>query len=308
MVAHHQQTLARAVTFSGIGLHSGEKIRATLKPGPIDGGIKFEIRERQKRIAQIPASIQCIGSLAYNTSLKADGKEVQTVEHLLSALHGFNIDNAVIELDKEEVPIMDGSAAPFIYLLSEAGIASQDAPRQTITISTPVRVEHEHSWIEAVPSERNLLEIDYCIDFPHPAIGRMSYKFADNPPNYAQEIAPARTFGFLKEVEHLRKRGLIRGATMQNAVVLDDQRVISGELRFQNEFVRHKVLDFWGDILLMGRPLAAKIKAYRAGHALHAKFVECLVNTPDLLQPAAQPIHQPARKWLPELAYDNPTA
>ncbi len=192
---------------------------------------------------------------------------------------------------------MDGSAAPFILLLCEAGIVRQDAPRRSVRLTKPVRVGDDRMWIEASPSETDTLSIEYTIDFDHPSIGRMTAEFSDDPYSFAHAIAPARTFGFLREVEVLRSRGLIQGANLQNAVVMDDHRIISGETRFTDEFVRHKILDFWGDIVLLGHPLIARVKAFKAGHRLHALLVETLLKTPELLVPVDQSIRHRILHW-----------
>ncbi len=294
-----QKTLLKPVSFSGIGLHTGQRISVTLHPAPTDSGIVFNVQRKGAECVQIPARYLNIGALSYNTGLKASGVEIRTVEHLLSALHGFSLDNVIIELDNHEVPVMDGSASAFVYLLSEAGIRVQDAPKRTVRLTREVRVERGDAWMEAGPSSSGGLSIDYSINFDHPAIGSMRYRFSGGPRAFSRAIAPARTFGFLKEVEYLRKQGLIRGASMRNALVLNDHRVISGELRFPDEFVRHKVLDFWGDIVLLGRPLIAKVKAHKAGHQLHAMLVEKLVKTPGLLEPVTEKVPHRILNWKP---------
>jgi UDP-3-O-[3-hydroxymyristoyl] N-acetylglucosamine deacetylase len=299
MNGFHQQTLKNTITFAGIGLHSGHKLNVILRPAPIDTGIVFRTHSKDNSLIDIPARFQNIGALTYNTTLSAHGVQVQTVEHLLSAFHGYQIDNAIVEIDNGEVPVMDGSAAPFMYLFSEAGVAEQNAPRRTARLTAPVRVESGNAWIEARPSDEPRLSVEYLIDFNHPSIGRMIYAFAGDPRTYSYAIAPARTFGFMKEVEFLRRQGLIRGASMQNAVVMDDQRVISGNLRFRDEFVRHKILDFWGDIILLGRPFIAKVKVSRAGHKLHAMLVEKLLASPELLEPVVYESAKPALQLSP---------
>ncbi|MBN1878884.1 UDP-3-O-[3-hydroxymyristoyl] N-acetylglucosamine deacetylase [bacterium] len=292
-----QRTLAKSISFSGIGLHSGKPIHCELRPSRPDTGIVFILEMNGGIRSRIPARYKNVGALSYNTGLRAENGEILTVEHLLSALHGYGIDNCEVWVDNTEIPVMDGSAAPFILLLCEAGIVRQDAPRRTVRLTRPVRVGDDNMWIEAEPSDDDTLSIEYTIDFDHPSIGRMTASFSDDPYRFAHAVAPARTFGFLREVEVLRARGLIRGANLQNAVVMDDHRIISGETRFQDEFVRHKILDFWGDIVLLGHPLVAKIKAFRAGHRLHAQLVETLLKTPDLLVPVDQTIRHRILQW-----------
>jgi len=294
---NNQCTLAKSIAFSGIGLHSGKSIRCELRPARIDCGIVFVLERKGGQYLRIPAKFKNVGALTYNTGLKVDGGEILTVEHLLSALHGFGIDNCEIHIDNTEVPVMDGSAAPFVLLISESGVVQQDAPRRTLRLSRPVRVGNDKMWIEAYPPDQDELSIQYSIDFDHPCIGSMSADFTADPYHFAHLIAPARTFGFLQEVEMLRSKGLILGANLQNAVVLDDHRIISGELRFKDEFVRHKILDFWGDIVLLGHPLIARIKAHKAGHRLHAQLVETLLKTPDLLVPADRKIRHRILHW-----------
>ncbi len=291
-----QKTLRKPVKFAGIGLHSGRKINCTIRPAPANHGIVFHVRKGDK-VETIAAEYRNIGHLTYNTGLQRNGCEVLTVEHILSALHGFRIDNAVIELDNHEVPVMDGSAASFVYLLNEAGVATLDAPVKTVRLTRTVSVAENGAWIRAEPTSSDGLEVVYSIDFNHPMIGKMTYAFSVDPVAYCRNIAPARTFGFLKEVNYLRRKGLIRGASLQNAIVLDDRRIISGDLRFPDEFVRHKILDFWGDIVLLGRPLIAKIYAHRAGHKLHSKLVGKLLKTPGILVPAFE--KQPRTAYNP---------
>ncbi|MBN1296754.1 UDP-3-O-[3-hydroxymyristoyl] N-acetylglucosamine deacetylase [bacterium] len=294
-----QRTLAKTVTFSGTGLHSGCAIRCDLRPARPDSGIVFILEQPNGSIARIPARFKNIGALTYNTGLRGDGGEILTVEHLLSALHGYQVDNCEIHISDREVPVMDGSASPFIYLLSEAGIIRQNAPRRSLRLTRPVRVDSGDAWIEATPTDDRKLSIEYHIDFPHPSIGAMAATFSEDPHVYAHAIAPARTFGFLREVEYLREKGLIRGASLHNAVVLDDHRIISGELRFPDEFVRHKILDFWGDIVLLGHHLVAHVHAVKAGHRLHAMLVETLLKTPDLLAPVDQKVPHRVLHWQP---------
>jgi UDP-3-O-[3-hydroxymyristoyl] N-acetylglucosamine deacetylase len=298
----YQQTINRTVHFAGIGLHSGRKIHGSLQPAPTDTGIVFHIRLPNGSVESIPARFRNVGVLSYNTALKGDNVQILTVEHLLSAINGFRIDNLIVEIDNGEIPVMDGSAAPFVYLLTEAGVVQQDAPRRTMRLVSPIRVESDGAWVEAEPSDGDRLDIKYSINFNHPSIGKMQYRFRGDPLGYCRYIAPARTFGFLKEVEYLRRKGLIQGATLKNAVVLDDHRIISGELRFRDEFVRHKILDFWGDILLLGRPLIAKITAHRAGHKLHAMLVEKLLKTPGILEPAYDKVPHKITRLVPQLS------
>jgi UDP-3-O-[3-hydroxymyristoyl] N-acetylglucosamine deacetylase len=292
-----QRTLAKSITFSGVGLHSGQTVQCELNPAPADTGKVFFLDHPNGNVSRIEAKYKNIAELSYNTTLAADGGKIMTVEHLLAALHGFGIDNCIIRLNNSEIPVMDGSAAPFVLLLTEAGIVQQDTPRRLVRLTKPVRVGDDQMWIEAKPSQNNVLSVDYRIDFDHPSIGKMSARFKNDTHLFAHLVAPARTFGFLREVEILRSKGLIKGANLHNAVVMDDHRIISDGLRFKDEFVRHKILDFWGDIVLLGHPLIADIKAVKAGHRLHAHFVETLLKTPDILEVADAKIRHRIRQW-----------
>lgn len=292
-----QRTLAKSVAFSGNGLHSGKPIRCELRPSLPDTGIVFFLEGKDGKFSRIPAKFKNVGTLTYNTELQGDGGKIMTVEHLLSALHGFGIDNCEIRINDIEIPVMDGSAAPFVLLLTEAGIVQQDAPRRFVRLTRQVRVGDDTMWLEANPSDTGRLSIEYTIEFDHPSIGTMKAEFADDAHQFAHLIAPARTFGFLREVENLRSKGYIQGASLQNAVVMDDHRIISEGLRFKDEFVRHKILDFWGDIVLLGHPLIAHVKAYKAGHRLHAKLVETLLKTPDLLEPVDSKVRHRILHW-----------
>ncbi len=294
-----QRTLGKSVIFSGIGLHSGRAIHCELRPARPDSGIVFVLEKKDGTVSRIPAKFKNVGELTYNTGLRADNGEIFTVEHLLSALHGYRVDNCEIRLDDMEVPVMDGSASPFIYLLSEAGIVRQKAPRRVMRLTQSIRVESGDAYIEASPPRGQHLSIEYHIDFDHPCIGQMAATYTDDAYHYAHAIAPARTFGFLKEVEFLRRRGLIKGAGLNNAVVMDDHRVISGPLRFNDEYVRHKILDFWGDIVLLGHPLIAHVKAVKAGHRLHSMLVEKLLRTPDVLVPVDHKVPHRLFHWEP---------
>lgn len=294
-----QRTLARKVKFSGIGLHSGKVIHCELSPARPDSGIVFYLDKPDGSVSRIPARHSNVGALTHNTGLKADGGEIYTVEHLLSALHGYRIDNCEVRLDNMEVPVMDGSSSPFVYLLSEAGVVRQDAPRRTMRLTRKIRVGDDDAYIIAEPATSSKLSIEYFIQFDHPCIGQLAATFTEDSYHYTHAVAPARTFGFLREVEFLRERGLIQGASLHNAVVMDDHRIISGDLRFKDEFVRHKILDFWGDIVLLGYPLVAKVKAVKAGHRLHAQLVETLLKTPDLLEPVDQKVPHRRLNWKP---------
>jgi len=265
-----QKTVRREIECAGIGLHSGARVELRLRPAPPDSGIVFRRLDRDG--AEVPARQQYLTRSDLATTLSKDNVSVRTVEHILAAAGGLGIDNLIVEVDGQEVPILDGSAAPFIYLMHEAGVRQQQAPRQFIKILEPIRIEAENKFVAVYPSDR--FKISYTIDFDHPLIGEQRQTFVISPRCFTEQIAPARTFGFLREVETLRKNGFALGGSMDNAVVIGDNSILNNQLRFQDEFVRHKILDAIGDLMLLGTPLLGHVVAYRAGHSLHAGLVE----------------------------------
>jgi len=272
-----QRTLRRTVQCAGIGLHSGQKVTLALKPAPADHGIRF------KRVdlggVEIPARVSHLGGgQQLQTSLVSEKASVETVEHLLAALRSLGIDNVLVELNHFEVPIMDGSSAPWVYLIQDAGIKELSASRQTIRVLKPIQVQHGDKLIAAYPADR--FKITYTISFDHPLL-RHQQKTLDLDENvFIDEIAPARTFGFLKEVEMLRQRGLALGGSLENAIVLGETGVLN-PLRFEDEFVRHKILDVIGDLALIGHPIQGHLVVHRGGHALHTAFAAELVRQRD---------------------------
>jgi len=271
-----QQTIRREVACTGIGLHSGRKVRLRLVPAAPDTGIIFR---RVDLSLEVPATRENLHPISYATAVSRDGASVSTVEHLLSACYALGVDNIVVELDAPELPIMDGSAAPFVYLLHEAGLKRQSAPRRYLRVTKPLRLTRDDKTIAVFPADR--LKMSYTIKFPHPLIQYQSASFNITPASYATEIAPARTFCFLRDVEPLRRRGLTLGGSLDNAVVLDEVSVLNDKLRFDDEFVRHKVLDAIGDLALLGIPLRGHLVAYKGGHALHSELVGKLLASPD---------------------------
>jgi UDP-3-O-[3-hydroxymyristoyl] N-acetylglucosamine deacetylase len=235
----------------------------------------------------IPARVESASTFDYATTLSRDGVSVGTVEHVLSAAFGEGLDNCVIELDGPEVPILDGSALPFVRLFHAAGFERLDAPVASLSSPDPVHVFRDGRGVSFEPDGPGLT-ITYEIDFPHPAVGRQELTVAIRPEEYSTRIAPARTFGFAKDVEALRARGLARGGSLHNAVVLDETGVLSGPLRFRDEFVRHKVLDLVGDLALLGVALDGHIHAQRAGHALHIEFARALAASAAGKRPATE--------------------
>jgi UDP-3-O-[3-hydroxymyristoyl] N-acetylglucosamine deacetylase len=270
-----QRTLRRQISCAGIGLHSGNKVTLTLKPASADSGIRFR---RTDVGVEIPATVGYVTSLQYATVLGRDGATVETVEHLLAALISSGIDNLVVELTHNEVPIMDGSAAPFLYLVQEAGIKRLSAPRKHIKIVRAVQITDGDKRIAVYPSDH--FKVSYTISFDHPMLRHQSRTERITEQSFAESIAAARTFGFLKEVEWMRQNGLALGGSLENAIVIGDAGVLNA-LRFEDEFVRHKILDAIGDLALLGYPLIGHVVAHRAGHALHTALVSRLLEERD---------------------------
>jgi UDP-3-O-[3-hydroxymyristoyl] N-acetylglucosamine deacetylase len=249
----------------------------TLKPAPADSGIVFKRVDRDG--IEIPAKAKHLSSINHATCLARGDVRIETVEHLLAALTTLGVDNVTVELDAPEVPIMDGSAAPFIYLIHEAGIRELTDERRYIRLTRPLSVEHDGRQIAAYPSDT--LRISYTINFSHPLLKHQEHSLHIDDSSFTEEIAPARTFGFQKDVEVLRQNGLALGGSLDNAVVLSETGVLNNPLRFPDEFVRHKILDVLGDLSLLNRPLLAHIVAVRAGHGLHTELVHEILNSPD---------------------------
>lgn len=260
-----QRTIDKPVGISGIGLHSGCPVTVQLTPAPEDTGIVF--RRVDLRSFEIPALRRHVSRVVLATTLMRRGVMISTVEHLLSALYGLAIDNLYVDIDSLEVPILDGSAEAWVALAQKAGIREQSRQRVYLKVERAIRLQDgdKSLLVEPYPSFR----ISYTIDFAHPAIGEQSLELEVTPERYAREIAFARTFGFYREVEQLLKKGLIRGGSLENAVVLSEDGIMNGGLRSPDEFVRHKVLDLIGDVALCGAPVIGCIKAHKAGHALH---------------------------------------
>ena len=282
---HLQKTLKRESGCVGLGLHSGRKVKLTLRPAPADTGIVFKRLDRGH--CEIPATSEHIARLNHATCLCKDGLRIETVEHLLAALAALGVDNAIIELDAPEVPIMDGSAAPFIYLIHEAGIRSLARQRSYMKLTRPVAVESDGRQVAAYPSDS--LRVSYTISFDHPLLRHQQRSFEIEEASFIEEIAPARTFGFLKDVEQMRQAGLALGGSLDNAVVLSEAGVLNNRLRFSDEFVRHKILDILGDLSLLGRPLLAHIVAVRAGHNLHSQLVRQILASPECWEQVSYP-------------------
>jgi len=271
----YQHTVASAVSVCGIGLHTGARVHVRLTRAPANTGIVF--RRIDLEGFTIEARPKNVARVSYATSLMRKGVLISTTEHLLSALAASGVDNAFIDIDNLEVPILDGSALPFCRLIQQAGLKQQRARRTYVKVLKPVEVVEGNRRASAFPADR--LSITCRIDFSHPLIGEQSMDFVPQDGRYEDEIAPARTFGFLEEAEILRNSGLIRGGSLENAVVLTREGVMNPEgLRFPDEFCRHKILDLVGDLALLGHPLIGHVVAERAGHAMHYALVSRLLR------------------------------
>jgi UDP-3-O-[3-hydroxymyristoyl] N-acetylglucosamine deacetylase len=300
-----QHTLRRKISCAGIGLHSGRKVNLSLKPAQADYGIRF--RRTDLGHSEVPATVQNLRGIQLATGLACNEVSVETVEHLLAALTSLSIDNVIIELNSPEVPIMDGSAAPFIYLIQEAGIKRLLAPRKYLKIIRPVAISRGDKRIALYPSDH--FKVTYGISYDHPLLRHQSRTLHITEESFVEEIAPARTFTFLKDVETLRQNGLALGGSLENAVVLGETGVLNNALRFEDEFVRHKILDAIGDLALVGYPVIGHLVAHRAGHALHTEFASRilesvqswrLVEAP--AEPGLVPTTLPIRNPAPRLA------
>lgn len=285
-----RKTISANVSITGIGLHSGIYTKVELHPAAPGHGIQF-VRTDLDGL-RIPALQASTTALEYATTVGKDDVSVGTVEHLLSALMACGITDVDVHIDGPEVPIVDGSALPFVHLIDAAGMRELDAEVPVLRIRQPIEVVDGEKSIRIVPS--NHLVLKYRIDFPHPAIGRQLFHFDFQQDSFVKKIAPARTFGFMREVEKLRAAGLARGGSVENCIVLDDAGVMNGPLRFRDEFVRHKVLDLLGDLALIGRPIVGEITATRAGHALHSRFVEQILRAAAADEREWTPARQPA--------------
>src|SRR5690606_12143753 len=276
-----QRTLKNTIRATGVGLHSGEKVYLTLKPAPVDSGIVFR-RTDLDPVAEVPARAEYVGETTMSTTLIKDGVKVDTVEHLLSAMAGLGIDNAVVELSAPEVPIMDGSAGPFVFLIQSAGIEEQDAPKQFIRIKRAVTVEEDGKTATFVPFEG--FKVTFGIDFDHPVFrGRSQTASVDfSSTSFVKEVSRARTFGFMRDIEYLRSQNLALGGSVDNAIVVDEYRVLNEDgLRYEDEFVKHKILDAIGDLYLLGKSLVGEFRGFKSGHALNNKLLRALLAKPD---------------------------
>ena len=276
-----QRTLNNTIRATGVGLHSGEKVYLTLKPAPVDSGIIFR-RVDLDPIIDIPATALQVGETTLSTTLVKDNANVDTVEHLLSAMAGLGIDNAIVELSAQEVPIMDGSSGPFVFLLQSAGIAEQEAPKKFIRIKRKVEVREGDKIASFVPYEG--FKVTFEIDFDHPVF-RQSVQTASldfSSTSYVKEVSRARTFGFTKDLEYMRSKNLALGGSVKNAIVVDDYRVLNEDgLRYDDEFVKHKILDAVGDLYLLGHSLIGEFVGHKSGHGLNNRLLRELLQQED---------------------------
>ena len=276
---HYQRTLAESVECVGIGLHTGRQVSLKVRPAPVDTGIVF-IRSDLDSSPSIKASADNVVDTGNATTIGVGDARISTIEHLMASFAGLGIDNAYVEVDAPEVPIMDGSAAPLLFLLKGGGIRTQNKAKKFLVIKKTLRVGDENGWAEISPS--NSFKISCSVDFSHPLLKKQQLKVDFSDTMFEKEISRARTFGFLKDVEYLKSRGLIKGGSLDNAVVIDDFRVVNeGGLRFKDEFVRHKLLDAIGDVFMLGMPIIGHLSLHRSGHRLNYELVKEVLAHPE---------------------------
>ena len=272
-----QRTIKTTIRATGVGLHTGKKVYMTLRPSAVNTGITFR-RVDIEKAQDIPANAELVGETTLGTTLIKNNVKVATVEHLMSAFAGLGIDNIIVELSAPEVPIMDGSAGPFVFLIQSAGIEEQSAAKKFIKIKKKIRVEEDDKWAELSPF--NGFKVDFEIGFNHPIFNKIEQKASldFSSTSFVKEVSRARTFGFLRDIEKLRENNLTLGGSMDNAIVLDDFRILNEDgLRYSNEFVIHKILDAIGDTYLLGHSLIGKYSAKKSGHCLNNKLMRALL-------------------------------
>ncbi len=300
-----QRTIATSLMISGIGLHSGRRITMNLRPAEAGTGILFH-RTEGDRTVTIEAHSANVIDTRLATVIGKNGLSVSTVEHLMAALSALGIDNLHVEIDGPEVPVMDGSAAPFVDLLESAGLRELDRSRKFLAIREPITLIEGEKRVTLIPSR--FFRISFDIAFDHPSIALQNYSFKCSAQQFRKEIAPARTFGFLHEVEYLKANGLARGGSLDNAIVIGEEGILNPEgLRFSDEFVRHKILDSIGDFSLVGFPILGHIKAFKAGHDINHKMVEKILATPQcykLVEFSDEALRQARRGGLPSFVGD----
>ncbi|MDJ0655332.1 MAG: UDP-3-O-acyl-N-acetylglucosamine deacetylase [Xanthomonadales bacterium] len=276
-----QRTLKNVIRATGVGIHTGQKVYLTLRPAPANSGIIFR-RVDLDPVVEIPACPKNVGDTSLSTSLGKGEARISTVEHLLSAMAGLGIDNAYVDLSASEVPIMDGSAGPFVFLIQSAGIEEQNAPKKFIRIKKPVQVESDDKVARFEPY--NGFKVRFSIDFDHPVFRTHSHQaeIDFSTTSFVKEVARARTFGFMRDIEMLRDQNLVLGGSMDNAIVLDDYRILNEDgLRYEDEFVKHKILDAIGDLYLLGHSLIGSFYGHKSGHALNNTLLRVLLDQED---------------------------
>jgi UDP-3-O-[3-hydroxymyristoyl] N-acetylglucosamine deacetylase len=276
-----QRTLKNIIRATGVGLHTGEKVYLTLRPAAVDTGIVFRRTDLPEPV-EVRARPENVTDTRLSTTLEADGIKISTVEHLMSAFAGLGIDNAYVDVTAPEVPIMDGSAGPFVFLIQSAGIEEQQAAKRFMRIKKDIRIEDGDKWVRFEPWDG--FKVSFSIDFDHPTF-KNSTQVASvdfSTTSFVKEVSRARTFGFMRDLEALRQAGLARGGGMDNAIVMDSFRVLNDDgLRYEDEFVKHKVLDAIGDLYLLGHPLIGAFSAYKSGHALNNRLLRALLADAD---------------------------
>lgn len=276
-----QRTLKNAIRTTGVGLHTGDQIHLTLLPAPVDTGIVFRRVDLNPPV-EIKATAHNVGETTLSTCLIKDDVRVSTVEHLMSAMAGLGIDNAIVELNAPEIPIMDGSAGPFVFLIQSAGVQEQNAPKKFLRVKKEVTLKDGDKFATFTPFDG--FKVSFSIEFDHPVFKdrRPQAELDFSSSTFVKDISRARTFGFMHEIEYLRSKGLARGGSMDNAIVVDQYRILNEDgLRFEDEFVRHKVLDAIGDLYMLGNSLLCEYKAHKSGHSLNNRALRLLLDQPD---------------------------
>jgi UDP-3-O-[3-hydroxymyristoyl] N-acetylglucosamine deacetylase len=300
MATWNQRTVAKRVSCTGVGLHSGKPATLTFAPAPVDAGITFV---RMDLGVEIPARADAVVDTTLSTSVARGAARVSTVEHVLAALSGLGVDNCRVEVDGPEIPILDGSAAPFVYLLQEAGISVQRAGKRFLLIEAPVEVRDGDKLARLDPAPE--LSVQFTVDFDHPLITNQAFSFTFSDRRFARELAPARTFCFLRDIEKMKSLGLAQGGSLDNAIVIDDFSILNPEgLRFPDEFARHKALDALGDLALCGLPIIGALTARKSGHAMNQALVKKVLADPTchrVVRVTAEHQLEPLRIRLPAL-------
>ncbi len=289
-----QRTIAKPISCSGIGVHSGKTVNLAIKPAPANNGIKF-VRVDLPNSPSIPALFKMVVDTSLATVIGKDGVIVSTIEHLMASFAGLSIENAVVELDSYEMPIMDGSAAYFTSLIKKAGITTLSVPRHFFVIKEPILLEEQDRSVAVYPSPA--LKITCTIEYSHPLIQRQSYTIELSDSSFEQEICRARTFGFIQDIDYLKQYGLGRGASLESGIAIGEDRILNEEgLRYPDEFVRHKILDCIGDFSLLGMPILGHIVAHKSGHAFHQAFLQQFFSSKNAWETRPVGLHEDDRR------------